>query len=110
LTGVLDDKKARALLARLQAVMGLQNQDRPWKFGDKLMYGTDWHMIINEPRYEEYLARWDHLIKQVDGGKWRQPFFAGNAKKFLQLDALAADLRFPAAVQQGLQGLSDAVP
>jgi predicted TIM-barrel fold metal-dependent hydrolase len=108
-SGILNPKKARALLARVQSVIDLPSEDGgAWKFGDKMMYGSDWHMIIKEPHHEKYLACWDDLMKHVKGGSWRQAFFAGNAKKFLRLNELANDKRF-AAEQHELQALSDGI-
>ena len=109
LSGVLDPQQAAALVTRLKAVVNLPSKDGKWRFGDKLMYGTDWHMIYKEPDYDKYLEKWDDVIKQVDKGAWRQAFFAGNAKKFLQLDALAKDARFTSTQQKQLLALTDAI-
>jgi hypothetical protein len=97
------------LLKRLECVVNRPSKDGKWRFGDKLMYGTDWHMIIQEPRYETYLARWDDLIKKVDNGTWRRAFFAGNAKKFLRLDELAKDARFTPEQKKEWSDLSSAI-
>jgi hypothetical protein len=94
LDGVLEPKQAALLVRRLEAVVNLPSKDGKWRFGDKLMYGTDWHMIYKVPHFEKYLEKWDEVIKQVDKGSLRQAFFAGNAKKFLRLDELAKDSRF----------------
>jgi predicted TIM-barrel fold metal-dependent hydrolase len=109
LDGILDPKKVGVLLKRLECVVNRPSKDGKWRFGDKLMYGTDWHMIIQEPRYETYLARWDDLIKKVDNGTWRRAFFAGNAKKFLRLDELAKDARFTPEQKKEWSDLSSAI-
>jgi hypothetical protein len=106
LAGIRDHSKAGYLLKRLTSLMNLESEDKTWRFGDKLMYGTDWHMMFKEPDYDKYLKRWDEVMKQVDNGKWRQKFFAGNAKEFLQLDKLAKDQRLTQEQQNGLASLS----
>jgi predicted TIM-barrel fold metal-dependent hydrolase len=109
LSGVLEPKQAAALVHRLEAVINLLSKDGKWRFGDKLMYGTDWHMIYKEPNYDRYLEKWDDVIKQVDKGGWRQAFLAGNAKKFLRLDTLTHDPRFTPAQQKQLLALSGGI-
>jgi hypothetical protein len=94
LDGVLDPRQATLLVRRLEAVVNRPSKDGKWRFGDKLMYGTDWHMIYKEPHYEKYLEKWDEVIKQVDNGSLRQAFFAGNAKKFLRVDDLGKNSHF----------------
>lgn len=100
LKGILDVRETPALVRRLQSIVNLPSKDGKWRFGDKIMYGTDWSMIHKESSYKDYLDGWDKVMKQLDDGKdaktkgiWRQAFFARNAKKFLQLDKLAEDSR-----------------
>jgi predicted TIM-barrel fold metal-dependent hydrolase len=109
LDGILDPKQAAVLARRLEAVVNLPGKDGKWRVGDKLVYGTDWHMIYKQPGYEKYLQAWDDVMKQVDKGQWRQRFFAGNAKKFLRLDELAKDSRFTTAQRTELSALSAAI-
>jgi predicted TIM-barrel fold metal-dependent hydrolase len=109
LDGIRDPVKADRLFKRLENIIDKASDDRKWKFGDKMMYGTDWHMIYKETDYDKYLARWDEIIKKVKGGSWRQPFFAGNAKKFLRLDQLAIDPRFSQVQRDELTRLSAAI-
>jgi predicted TIM-barrel fold metal-dependent hydrolase len=106
LNEIFKPQQAEALVRRLKAVVDLPSDDGKWRFGDKLMYGTDWHMMYKEPHYEKYLEKWDEIIKQVDKGSLRQAFFAGNAKKFLRLDELAKDGRFTPEQQKQLAALS----
>ncbi len=53
LDGVLDPKQAAVLVRRLQSVIDLPSKDGKWRFGEKLMYGTDWHMIYKVPELRE---------------------------------------------------------
>lgn len=109
LDGIQDQKKAAVLVQRLKTIVNQRSKDGSWCFGDKIMYGTDWHMIYKEPNYKEYLKAWDEVIKKVDGGKWRQSLFAGNAKKFLRLEDLAKDPRFTTDQQKAWMALSTAI-
>lgn len=82
------------LKARLSSLLGKKSPAGDWVFGDKIMYGTDWFMIEQVPGREKYLDAADALMKEIDGGKWRRKFFAGNAVKYLRLKELAEDSRF----------------
>ena len=94
---VLDpDSQSPAVKALRQRLAGVLDKTGPGKFrfGDKLMYGTDWHMLYKEDNAPGYLAAFDRVISSIDQGRWRRKFFAGNAVEFLQLDRLAKDPRF----------------
>jgi hypothetical protein len=111
LNEIFKPQKADALVRRLKAVVDLPSDDGKWRFGDKLMYGTDWHMVYKEPHYDKYLEKWDEVIKRVDkdqgndNGALRKGFFAGNAKRFLRLDDLAHDSRFTQEQRNALTAL-----
>jgi predicted TIM-barrel fold metal-dependent hydrolase len=66
----------------------------PWEFGDKIMYGTDWHMLYKEKNRQDYLSACNKIISGIQSAKWQRKFFSGNASVYLQLDKLAADPRF----------------
>jgi predicted TIM-barrel fold metal-dependent hydrolase len=66
----------------------------PWQLGDKLMYGTDWHMLYKEKGRQDYLSACNKIISGIDGAKWQRKFFAGNASAFLKLDKLAANTHY----------------
>jgi len=91
---ILDPRKMDLLVRRLEAIIERPSMDGTWRLGSKIMFGTDWHMLYKEAGYEEYLAKWDEVIKRVANGAWRQAFFGGNAKKSLRLADLAQDSRF----------------
>jgi predicted TIM-barrel fold metal-dependent hydrolase len=91
---VLQPGPAARLRTRLAAQLDRDAESGQWKFGDKLMYGTDWHMIYKEDHAPVYLAAFDAIISGIDAGKWRRKFFAGNAATFLRLGELAKDPRF----------------
>jgi hypothetical protein len=110
LNEIAKTQNATWLTQRLEKLLEEPSKNGKWKFGDKIMYGTDWHMMIKEKDYEKYLGQWDDVMKKVQSGKWRQAFFASNAKKFLQLDQLANDSRFTKDQQRELDKLSKAIP
>jgi predicted TIM-barrel fold metal-dependent hydrolase len=113
LKGILKPEERPKVVERLQSVINLPTEDGR-KFGDKIMYGTDWHMMHKEQGYENYLEGWDEVMKEVKDkegrkGAWREAFFAGNAKRFLQLEKIAKDPRFTPDQQRELSKLSDAI-
>lgn len=57
-----------------------------YKFGDKMMYGSDWHMIHKEKHHREYLQAFNQLFYDAEIGPWQRAFFCRNAIKFLMLD------------------------
>ena len=91
---ILDEEDRSLFKAKLAELLDKDGTGGAWKFGDKIMYGTDWHMIEKEPHQKDYLQRFDEILSDIDGGKWRRRFFAGNAVKFLGLADLARDSRF----------------
>jgi predicted TIM-barrel fold metal-dependent hydrolase len=66
----------------------------PWRFGDKIMYGTDWHMLYKEKDQQNYLSACNKIISAIKNAEWQRKFFSGNASAYLQLAALASDPRF----------------
>ncbi len=109
LDSILDPKKMSVLVRRLEAVLDRPSNDGKWRFGDKLMFGTDWHMLYKVVGYQDYLAKWDEVIKSVAKGAWRQAFFAVNAKAFLRLTLLAQDPRFTPDQRRELAALNAAI-
>lgn len=81
---------------RLAEAIGRRSDMGDWKFGDKLMYGSDWYMLSREPHPETYLQEFWSVFKEPKLLPWRRAFFGGNAVEFLQLAQLAArpDHRF----------------
>jgi predicted TIM-barrel fold metal-dependent hydrolase len=67
-----------------------------WRFGDKIMYGTDWHMIHKEPGHRKYLACFQQVFRDPTLSPWQRAFFSRNAVTFLQLAKHADESRFSA--------------
>jgi predicted TIM-barrel fold metal-dependent hydrolase len=113
LEGILHPEKRPKIVKRLQSVINRPTKDGK-RFGDKIMYGTDWHMIHKEDGYKDYLKGWDEVMKELEDekgrkGAWREAFFAGNAKNFLQLEKIAKEGPFKGEQQRKLLELSDAI-
>ena len=61
---------------------------------DKLMFGTDWIMLIMEPEYEEYLDNFENIYDQiVDNEEDKHKFFYQNAVNFFGLHNTEASKR-----------------
>jgi hypothetical protein len=56
-----------------------------WRFGNKIMYGSDWHMIEKEGKHREYLDIFNGLFSDPDLKPWQRAFFCRNAIAYLQL-------------------------
>lgn len=101
--------RGRALAgARLSSLIDLPSADGEWRLGDKVMYGTDWHMMQQVPGFEGYLAAWDEVFRSLDP-RWRGRFFAGNAVEFLRMRERAQETRFSAVQRQYWSGLIQAI-
>ncbi len=57
-----------------------------YKFGDKIMYGSDWHMIHKEKNHGDYPNAFNQLFADPELGPWQRAFFSRNAIKYLMLD------------------------
>jgi len=94
---ILDADSAALFTNRLASVIRQPAVSGGWTFGDKLMYGTDWHMIHKEDDHEKYLDAFACIFARPEFAGYQRRFLAGNAVRFLQLDRLAADPRFTEA-------------
>jgi predicted TIM-barrel fold metal-dependent hydrolase len=90
LESVLDHRKHDAIIKRLTHDF-LDKAPGPFRLGDKVMYGSDWTMLAQDPAHEEYLTEFNTIMRQVSGGEWHRKFFSGNAVKFLRLQERLTD-------------------
>lgn len=97
LDGVLDKDKASLFTNRLASVIHRASLDGKWTFGDKLIYGTDWHMMHKVDHHKQYLSVFDGILAQPMFNGYRRRFFAGNAVEYLKLKLLSEDGRFTEA-------------
>ncbi|MGC3956994.1 MAG: amidohydrolase family protein [Verrucomicrobiota bacterium] len=91
---ILETKSFGLYTNRLASVINRVSVDGQWRFGDKLMYGTDWHMLHKVDHHERYLAAFDQIMTRSTFASYHRKFFSGNATKFLNLKKLLADNRF----------------
>ena len=68
-----------------------------WALGDKIMYGTDWHMLHQERDHRDFLRHFLTVFEDPQLKPWQRKFFAGNAARFLRLRDLVGDPRFTTA-------------
>jgi hypothetical protein len=76
---------------RLQSVFGQPPKAGSPPVFDRLMYGTDWFMVLQEPSVEEYFADFQSMMKVIDSAMPQTPpisqrFFALNAIRWLGLE------------------------
>lgn len=81
---ILSEAGKTAFKAKLASVIDKPSKDGTWKFGNKLMYGSDWHMIHKEPRHKEYPQAFNGLFTDAPLKRWQRAFFARNALDYLE--------------------------
>ena len=56
----------------------------------KLLYGSDWYMLISEKEYEKYVCNFQTMLREAgmtQGGTHQSAIMGGNAVRFLGLDS-----------------------
>ena len=102
---ILDPRSREKFKARFKEQVDRPSYSGGWKFGDKIMYGSDWHMIHKEKRHEEYPAAFNELFTDPVLKPWQRAFFCRNAIAYLKLQNLANDPRASAAQKKFWQEL-----
>ncbi len=90
LTGILQDgKKKKRFIANFKAAMSDQGK---YKFADKVMYGTDWHMMEMVGHTQEFRDTFQAIFAEHDwlSDEAADKFFFGNAVAFLNLPGFIA--------------------
>lgn len=87
---ILTEEGAKRFAARLKDNIcrestGTDENGHTWQLGDKLIYGSDWHMMHKTPGYQDYFKTFNRIVSAIDEGKWQRKIFATNAVKFLRL-------------------------
>lgn len=98
-------EKRDRLLARLCETTPRPTSQPGVKFGHKIMYGTDWHMIYKEKDYRRYLGAFADVFADPALQPFAARFFAGTAAEFLNLTEVASDTRFSAEQRTALKEL-----
>lgn len=80
--GYLDEILDGEHLKRLQRRLGELLSTFP-KLGDRLCYGSDWHMLYQELQSARYLHAFDQLFAAAPLDLYRDRFFRENARRFL---------------------------
>lgn len=99
LEDILELKMIPVFTKRLLSVIGRKSTAGNWAFGDKIMYGTDWHMIHKQADHRRYTDQFNKVFSRSGLKYYHRRFFSGNAVRFLQLDQLANQPRFTKAQQ-----------
>jgi predicted TIM-barrel fold metal-dependent hydrolase len=80
---ILDSEKRRLLGARLLSLF-VEN-DRPSKLGDKLVWGSDWHMVSSVEGANKVPTQFRSVFQDPKLKPFERQFFALNALHFLDL-------------------------
>ncbi len=70
----------------LRVLLGRDDQ-AAHQFSTKIMYGSDWYMVLSEGDPASGLRAFDSVFRD-ELGRHRKAFFAGNAARFLDLQSL----------------------
>ncbi len=103
---VLDPSKLAALRRRFEALLPLApDGQRPYALGDKILYGSDWHMVAVLNDRARILSLLTGLFDEPALAPYRARFFAGNAVRFLRLAEWNATATLDPAQHQALSAL-----
>ena len=81
---ILSTEKRSNFVKRLKEALA-NTTGGPYPFGDKVMYGSDWHMIVALRSHRDYLKTFQNIFDDPGLRKYRTRFFSGNAVQFLKL-------------------------
>ena len=104
---ILEEDAALRLKDRIALIRSLESDDTVARFTDKLMFGSDWHvMTVKEPAADQYVEAFERVF-EGDLGDLRGKFFGENALNYLDLDGFIkrAGLGLGAEELAGLQTL-----
>jgi predicted TIM-barrel fold metal-dependent hydrolase len=71
---------------RLEILFGKTTEK--YAFKNKMMYGSDWHMLFKEGKQDTYFTKYQELFdpnNNPDLAVYGDDFFEGNARKFLRI-------------------------
>lgn len=80
--GYLDEVLNQGQLLHLQVRLVQLLQADP-RLGDRICYGSDWHMLYQELRSAQYLDAFTHLFSHAALAPYRDRFFRHNAERYL---------------------------
>lgn len=107
--GILDgitDSAQRAYFVELLAKLFAEepSKEMPYRFRDKVMYGTDWYMPVSG-KVSEYLAGYERAFLHPKLRPYYRAFFRDNALRFLDAEKRQDDRRLSEAVRERLKAL-----
>lgn len=109
-----DDDKKKRFIANLKWAMTQKTSSQyPYSFADKVMYGTDWHMMAMVRHTQQYRDLFKAIFADHDWltDEMADKFFFGNAVRFLNLAGFieAQDPGAPFFSQEALAHLQSLV-
>jgi len=86
---IVGSKKAQASLAkRIEIELTREvTPDKPYRLADKMMYGSDWHMVSMVNDIEEYFGQIKAIFETQKMQSFADRFYFKNALKYVDLDA-----------------------
>ncbi len=105
---VLDAGSRARFKTRLQSVINRPSPNAEWRFGDKIMYGTDWHMIYKENGHQSFPDIFAQLFRDDTLKPWTRSFFAANAISYLRLEQISDKESFSEAQRRAWKQLVEA--
>lgn len=82
---ILEDSEAREAMAKnLKDQLTTHDLPCPYELKDKIMYGTDWHMVGMVNDLLSYFDRLLEMFNQKELQPLIEPFFNGNALRYLK--------------------------
>ncbi len=84
---ILDGDPAKDYRGHLQRRLErlIDRSGDPYRLGDKMLYGTDWHMVSKLDDRRRLLTEFLDLFDQPQLRPWRDRLFVGNVERFLNL-------------------------
>lgn len=70
---------------RLQKLFEKDVEESKYDFKKKIMFGSDWHILFNHGIHKRYDKAFDRLFNADILKDYKEDFFSGNAKQYLNL-------------------------
>jgi predicted TIM-barrel fold metal-dependent hydrolase len=83
---ILDKAKRAKVVARLAGEIDASQG----RLADRIVYGTDWHMIQRLPKHQEYFHAFEEAFSRAPLAAYAERFFFKNAATYLNLGGFAA--------------------
>ncbi len=86
---IVGSKKAQASLARRLEIELTREAtaDKPFKLADKIMYGSDWHMVSMVNDIEAYFGQIKDIFEKQKMQPFADRFYFKNALRYVDLEA-----------------------